>query len=66
MRNVFCNYIKSFVTSTPKYLNKVPGIKRMHTTRQVYMSKPAVEYINPLTQKLEILKENKNKSGIYR
>jgi hypothetical protein len=28
--------------------------------------KSAVVYTNPLTQKLEILRENKNKSGIYR
>lgn len=51
MSNVMSNYItvtkllKSYVTSIPKYLNwKVPGIKRMHMTRQVFMSKPELKH----------------------
>ena len=48
-------------------VNKI-GILYFSTTSYCFGNniKPAVVYTNPDTQKLQILKENKNKSGVYR
>jgi hypothetical protein len=59
------------VKTVSQPLNPLPRLARLNSQKRLYSSsidkiyRPAVVYSNADLDKLEILKENKGKSGVY-
>ena len=63
--NICCIYYVDYICSSA--LNKTRAFSTGHVNSAAgNQFKPAVVYVNADTQKMQIIKENKGRSGVYR